>query len=122
MYPNKNSIVNYNYVAPPPLKPSYIEKEILRPKTVPFSVSLKLKNPHNLLSYKGLTFIVMVWTGLILNQESYAKHNNQIKISYFYHHEINNPYYIIFNSINWLGFFSYNGRHFKNQRRHINRK
>ena len=37
---------------------------ILRPKTVPFSVPLKLKNPHNLFNYKGLTFIVAVWTEL----------------------------------------------------------
>ena len=37
---------------------------ILQPKTVPFTVPLKLKNPHNLLDYKGLTFIVAVWMGL----------------------------------------------------------
>jgi len=29
-YPNGNSIINYNYVTPPPIKPSYIDKEILQ--------------------------------------------------------------------------------------------
>lgn len=29
-YPNNNSIFNYEYIAPPPEKPSYIEKEILQ--------------------------------------------------------------------------------------------
>jgi hypothetical protein len=29
-YPNGNSIINYHYVTPPPIKPSYIDKEILQ--------------------------------------------------------------------------------------------
>jgi len=29
-YPTNNSIINYNYIAPPPAKPSYIDKKILQ--------------------------------------------------------------------------------------------
>ena len=39
MYPNKNSIVNYNYVAPLPLKPSYIEKEILKKTLTKYEIN-----------------------------------------------------------------------------------
>ena len=39
MYPNDNSIVNYNYVAPPPIKPSYIDKEILQKTLTKYEIN-----------------------------------------------------------------------------------
>jgi hypothetical protein len=39
MYPNNNSIINYNYVAPPPVIPSYIEKEILQKTLTKYEIN-----------------------------------------------------------------------------------
>ena len=38
-YPNGNSIINYNYVAPPPVKPSYIDKEILQKTLTKYEIN-----------------------------------------------------------------------------------
>ena len=38
-YPNSNSIINYNYVAPPPIKPSYIDKEILQKTLTKYEIN-----------------------------------------------------------------------------------
>ena len=37
--PNGNSIINYNYVAPPPVKPSYIDKEILQKTLTKYEIN-----------------------------------------------------------------------------------
>tara|TARA_R110000796_G_scaffold39386_2_gene98313 strand:+ start:258 stop:1130 length:873 start_codon:yes stop_codon:yes gene_type:complete len=39
MYPNDNSIVNYKYVAPPSIKPSYIDKEILQKTLTKYEIN-----------------------------------------------------------------------------------
>ena len=38
-YPNGNSIINYNYVAPPPVKPSHIDKEILQKTLTKYEIN-----------------------------------------------------------------------------------
>jgi len=38
-YPNGNSIISYNYVAPPPAKPSYIEKETLQKTLTEYEIN-----------------------------------------------------------------------------------
>ena len=38
-YPNGNSIINYNYVAPPPMKPSYIKKEKLQKTLTKYEIN-----------------------------------------------------------------------------------
>ena len=38
-YPNGNSIINYNYVAPTPIKPSYIDKEILQKTLTKYEIN-----------------------------------------------------------------------------------
>ena len=38
-YPNGNSIINYNYVTPPPVKPSYIDKEILQKTLTKYEIN-----------------------------------------------------------------------------------
>lgn len=38
-YPNNNSIVNYNYVPPKPLKPTYIDKEILQKTLTKYEIN-----------------------------------------------------------------------------------
>ena len=38
-YPNGNSIINYNYVAPPPMKPSYIKKEKLQKSLTKYEIN-----------------------------------------------------------------------------------
>jgi len=37
--PNGNSIINYNYVTPPPIKPSYIDKEILQKTLTKYEIN-----------------------------------------------------------------------------------
>ena len=39
MYPNNNSILNYEYIAPEPLIPSYIEKEILQKTLTKYEIN-----------------------------------------------------------------------------------
>ena len=39
MYPNNNSIMNYEYIAPEPLIPSYIEKEILQKTLTKYEIN-----------------------------------------------------------------------------------
>ena len=39
MYPNDNSILSYDYIAPPPEKPSYIEKEILQKTLTKYEIN-----------------------------------------------------------------------------------
>ena len=39
MYPNNNSILSYEYIAPPPEKPSYIEKEILQKTLTKYEIN-----------------------------------------------------------------------------------
>ena len=39
MYPNDNSIINYNFIAPEPVKPSYIEKEILQKTLTKYEIN-----------------------------------------------------------------------------------
>ena len=39
MYPNNNSILSYDYIAPPPEKPSYIEKEILQKTLTKYEIN-----------------------------------------------------------------------------------
>ena len=39
MYPNNNSILNYEYIAPQPEKPSYIEKEILQKPLTKYEIN-----------------------------------------------------------------------------------
>lgn len=39
LYPINNSIINYNYVVPPPAKPSYIEKEILQKTLTKYEIN-----------------------------------------------------------------------------------
>ena len=39
MYPNNNSILNYEYITPPPEKPSYIEKEILQKTLTKYEIN-----------------------------------------------------------------------------------
>jgi predicted RNA-binding Zn-ribbon protein involved in translation (DUF1610 family) len=39
LYPNNNSIVNYNYVPPKPLKPTYIDKEILQKTLTKYEIN-----------------------------------------------------------------------------------
>jgi ribosomal protein L21E len=38
-YPNGNSIINYNYVAPPPVKPTYIDREILQKTLTKYEIN-----------------------------------------------------------------------------------
>jgi hypothetical protein len=38
-YPNGNSIISYNYVAPPPIKPTYIDKEILQKTLTKYEIN-----------------------------------------------------------------------------------
>ena len=38
-YPNGNSIISYNYVAPPPIKPTYIDKEILQKTLIKYEIN-----------------------------------------------------------------------------------
>ena len=46
-YPNGNSIINYNYVAPPPVKPSYIDKEILQKTLTKYEINPLITYLHN---------------------------------------------------------------------------
>jgi predicted RNA-binding Zn-ribbon protein involved in translation (DUF1610 family) len=39
LYPNNNSILSYDYIAPPPEKPSYIEKEILKKTLTKYEIN-----------------------------------------------------------------------------------
>ena len=39
LYPNNNSILSYEYIAPPPEKPSYIEKEILKKTLTKYEIN-----------------------------------------------------------------------------------
>ena len=39
LYPNDNSIVNYNYTAPKPIKPSFIEKEIFQKTLTKYEIN-----------------------------------------------------------------------------------
>ena len=39
MYPNNNSILNYEYIAPEPVIPSYIEKEILQKTLIKYEIN-----------------------------------------------------------------------------------
>ena len=43
MYPNNNSILNYEYIAPEPLIPSYIEKEILKKTLTKYEINPLIK-------------------------------------------------------------------------------
>ena len=39
MYPIGNKIISYNYVAPPPIKPSYIDKEYLQKTLTKYEIN-----------------------------------------------------------------------------------
>jgi hypothetical protein len=47
MYPIGNKIISYNYVAPPPLKPSYIDKEILQKTLTKYEINPLINYLHN---------------------------------------------------------------------------
>jgi DNA-directed RNA polymerase subunit RPC12/RpoP len=47
MYPNGNSIINYNYVAPPPVKPSYIKKETLQNSLTKYEINPLINYLYN---------------------------------------------------------------------------
>ena len=47
MYPNNNSILNYEYIAPPPEKPSYIEKEILQKTLTKYEINPLISYLYN---------------------------------------------------------------------------
>jgi hypothetical protein len=47
MYPNNNSILNYEYIAPQPEKPSYIEKEILQNSLTKYEINPLINYLYN---------------------------------------------------------------------------
>ena len=46
-YPNGNSIINYNYVVPTPVKPTYIGKEFLQKTLTKYEINPLISYLHN---------------------------------------------------------------------------